>query len=250
MAKSLKKTLVWGGVAYLLFLVVTFPAGLALGLALSPQAGVGVADVEGTVWGGRAATVATSGISMGPVVWDWRPTALLFGRFEYDVYFEMAGGGGEARLGRSLLGNTYMKEVAGSLDGRHINSLVAIPGAELAGSILIDLDEVGFDDGVIAGLEGTVLWENAHVVSPMAVNLGSLEVELTGEDAQINGVVSDKGGPLAVSGGIALVNGKNYSFNAKVKPRENADPALTDALSMLGQPDRSGAYSVAYSGTL
>lgn len=248
MAKSFSKYLVWGAAAYVLFLVMTFPARLALGFVLKP--GVGVADVEGTVWGGRAATVATSGMSMGPVVWDWRPTALLFGRFEYDIYFELAGGGGEARLGRSLLGNTYMKDVSGSFDGRYVNNLVAIPGTQLAGSILVDLGEVYFDEGIIQGLDGSVVWENASVVSPMALQLGSLEVQLTGEDAEINGVVSDKGGPLAVTGAIALLDGKNYSVNAKVKPRGDADPELVDALGMLGQPDRSGAYSVAYSGAL
>jgi general secretion pathway protein N len=250
MAKSLGKYLVWSGAAYVLFLVMTFPASLALGLVLKPEVGVGVADVEGTVWGGRVATVATSGMSMGPVVWDWRPTALLFGRFEYDLYFELPGGGGEARLGRSLLGNTYMEDVVGSLDGRHVTSLVAIPGTQLAGSILVNLGEVYFDEGMIEELDGTVVWENASVMSPVAVSLGSLEVQLTGEDAQINGVVSDKGGPLAVTGAIAVLDGKNYSVNAKVKARADANPALADALSMLGQPDRSGAYSLTYSGTL
>ena len=246
----MRRYLIWGLAAYFLFLIATFPAEIALGLALRGQTDIGVSNVEGTLWSGSAGTIATRKASVGPVVWDWRPTAVLLGRLEYDTFFQLAGGGGEARVGRGLFDGLYLKALEGNLNGAQLTQWVAVPGTQLGGSILVDLPRAEFSDGTVTGLEGSIVWENASIIAPVELALGTLQVELSEQDGQLIGTVSDRGGPIAVSGAVALHNGNRYGLNAKIKPRADADPALQDALGLLGQPDRAGNYAISYSGTL
>ena len=246
----MRRYLIWGLAAYFLFLIATFPAEIALGLGLRGQTDIGVSNVEGTLWSGRAGTIATRKASVGPVVWDWRPTAVLLGRLEYDTFFQLAAGGGEARVGRGLFDGLYLKALEGNLNGAQLTQWVAVPGTQLGGSILVDLPRAEFSDGTVTGLEGSIVWENASIIGPVELALGTSQVELSEQDGQLIGTVSDRGGPIAVSGAVALHNGNRYGLNAKIKPRADADPALQDALGLLGQPDRAGNYAISYSGTL
>jgi len=246
----MRRYLIWGLAGYFLFLIATFPAQMALGLALRGQSDIGVSNVEGTLWSGSVGTIATRKASLGPVVWDWRPSALLLGRFEYDTFFQLAGGGGEVRVGRGLFDGFYLKTLEGNLNGAQLTQWIAVPGTQLGGSILVDLPWAEFSNGTVTGLQGSIVWENASVIAPMQLALGTLQVELSEKDGELIGTVSDRGGPLAVSGAVALHDGNRYGLNAKIKPRADVDPALQDALSLLGQPDRAGNFTISYSGSL
>ena len=72
-----------GIVAYVVFAVVTLPAGVVLSRMAS--SGISTDGVSGTIWNGHAQVLRISGAHLGSVGWDLHALALFTGRLVADV---------------------------------------------------------------------------------------------------------------------------------------------------------------------
>lgn len=234
-------------VLFLSFLALTLPAQQVLGWFGGGH--LAASGVEGTAWQGQAQRLAVDGFALGPVVWTLRPTALLVGRFEYQLFVQSGKGGGELRVGRGLFGAPGARDVRLTLPAAELGQQLRLPLVTLGGDFQIDAAGVTFADGWVETLQGQVLWQAAQTVQPSPLALGTLQMQFSLRDGRIVGALSDQGGPLALGGEFRLGADRNYQLDALLKPRASADPQLRQALGLLGNPDAQGQYRLQYSGT-
>jgi general secretion pathway protein N len=245
-----------GGVAaFAVALVATLPATQVLPRAASllEARGIRVAasGIDGSVWSGRVVSASVNGIALGASEWSLSPWSLLLGQAGLDFRLSPEGGSlaGSARLGTDAL-------TVSGMDGQlPANALLsAAPPLPMPvtvdGTVMLHIETLDWNDGRVDAAEGTVLWRQAAIVSPMPVRLGDLRVELApGADGALAGKLSDGGGPLGITGEVTLTKG-SYRVDATLTARSDADPALAQSLPMLGRPDGKGGYRVTLNGRL
>lgn len=230
------------------FLVLTLPATHFLGWFGGGR--VAAQGIEGTAWRGRVERLAIDGFPFGPVVWQMRPLALLAGRIEYQLFVQSGSGGGELRFGRSLFGSNRVRDAQLTLPAAEVGRRLGLSMVTLAGDFQLDIAELSQAGGWADALEGQALWQNAQVLQPRPLPLGTLQMQLGLREERIVGTLGDQGGPLELTGEFVMGADRQYQLDALIKPRASADPQLREALGLLGNPDAQGRYRLRYSGAL
>ena len=231
---------------YLLFLLLTVPAGMVIGHAQLP-AGISLSQVQGTVWRGNARLTHNSGIATR-LQWQLRPLALLRGDVAAGVSF--AGGIGNAEGTLAFDGERLqVADAQLQLDARGLSLLLDAP-LTLEGEIrgLIGRFE-GTPDGITA-LEGDLAWTGAGVAFPITLALGNVATEFTTRDDVITGQVNGGPTPLEIQGQVNLRNASQYDLQLRLRPAADADPAIHDALNLLGRAAPDGTVMLRQRGDL
>ncbi|MEJ2645960.1 MAG: type II secretion system protein N [Gammaproteobacteria bacterium] len=240
-----------GLLAYGLFLVGLVPARYVYGWVAPHVHELALGDVAGSLWSGRAASVVVNGRDLGAADWQLRPQALLLGRLEYQLRWGGDLGQGQARVGRGVIGNAYVRQLHAELPAAALAKLFGsnIP-VKLGGAVRADLKRVSFGGRWPDSASGEVVWEHAQLSEPVSMDLGAFTLQLEDAKNGIRGVVNNKGGPLDVRGQATLdVNGR-YEVTAKLRPVGPRSDQLRSMLEYLGPRDARGRYSLALSGTL
>lgn len=236
-------------VLFCAFLVITLPARHVLGWLGLGQ--VAMQGVEGTVWAGRIARLGVGRTVVGPLAWRLRPTALLAGRLEYQVFVQSGSGGGELRAGRGLFGGPYLADAQLSLPAAYVVRQLPLSMVQTGGDFLLDITRASFRGGWPQELDGQLTWQDAKVLQPTALELGTLTLQLGLRDGQLVGALGDAaGGPLELGGEFRLGADRRYVLDALAKPRAAASSELRQNLGLLGQPDSQGRYRLQLSGAL
>ena len=241
----------WGLLAaliFIVFLLFTLPARHVLGWLGLGQ--VAMQGIEGSAWRGRIERLGVGNTVVGPLVWQARPWRVLSGRLEYQLFVQSGTGGGELRAGRSLFSGPYLADVALSLPAQEIARQLPLSMVTLGGSFLLDLQRVGLTADWVNVLDGLLVWQDAYVLQPARLELGSLNMQLALQAGQVLGTLSDQGGPLLVTGEFRLGQDRRYTLDAQIKPRNGSDADLKQALELLGTPDSQGRYRLNLSGAL
>ncbi len=234
---------------FCVFLVMTLPARHVLGWLGLGQ--VAMQGIEGTPWHGRVSRLAAGRTVLGPVVWKFRPLSLFAGRLEYQLFLQSGSGGGELRVGRGLFGAPYISDAQLSLPAAEIARQLPLSMATLDGAFLVDITQASIASGWLSALSGQLVWQDAQVVQPAQIVLGSLQMTLSLENGQVVGALSEQpGSPLELGGEFRLGQDRRYTLDALVKPRAEADQSLRQALGLLGRPDTQGRYRLQLSGAL
>lgn len=241
-----------GLLAYVLFLVGLVPARYVYGWVAPHVHELALGDVAGSLWTGRAASVVVNGRDLGAADWQLRPQALLLGRLEYQLRWGGDLGQGQARVGRGVIGNAYVRQLHAELPAAALAKLFGsnMP-VELGGAVRADLKRVSFGSRWPDAASGEIVWEHAQVLDPVAMDLGGFTVQLENAKDGIRGVIKDSGsGPLQVQGEATLSANGSYRVTATLKPRGAKGQQLRSELQYLGPPDANGRYPVALSGSL
>lgn len=252
------KWLAGGAALYLLFLLLTLPAAQLSGrltahLAEQPQApALRLQGVSGPWWHGRIEQLQVEGLTLGPLQWRWRPTALLRGRFGLDLALEGGEPGGEARLAVSPGGALYIEALNLELAAAELlRILPALPVPVQAGgrlALAVERAVLG-PDGLPRELEGQLEWREARLQSPLALRLEHLVAELALEEAELVARLSDRGGDLDL-GGTARLDPASGRYRLELQLRARDNPELRDSLALMGRPDARGYHNVNRSGRL
>jgi hypothetical protein len=239
--------------SYLLFLVLNFPAQHAIGWALPEGSGSPVKLIapSGTIWSGEAEKVIYQQLPLGKVKWSFKPSNLLLGRMSYD--FELADTGQKV-TGVALTGVTggyRVEQIEGLLLASWIPQLVGQRQLDLAGKLDLSDLSISFDDGKLTSSEGRVRWLDASVTSPLNLQVGDLEAELSTDDTgAIIAKIKDLKGPTGVKAEVSLKNDGNFQLDGSVKPSSKTDPGLSAALSAISKPKSDGSFQLKYSGKI
>ena len=213
------------------------------------SANLSCASVDGSIWSGYCSGLTVHGTVLGDLTWQLRPSRLLAGKLAAHIDLEhppatSARGDVEVGLGDTVIARNLTASLP--LDP---TVLPAVPPT-LTGTVHVDLALAKVTKkGVVTALEGTIQANDLVDRSGYVTPLGNFVVTFPGGGAQPTGNVQDAGGPLAVSGTIALTPQPGYDLSGYVTPRANATQPLLNAIEFLGSPDAQGRRQFAMSGT-
>jgi general secretion pathway protein N len=237
-----------GVAAFVVCLVAMVPAQQIAGRLPS---GIELGGVDGTIWSGTARSLAVDGTALGRLQWSCRPWRLLLLEWSCAVTLRPPGGEVAGDLSGDF-GNEIIGEgIRGRLPISAFEGLATPRG--WTGDLELDVTEIRLDGSRPTAASGTLMLRALRAPGAGGQALGDFELvvgEGTVGSELLNGRLRDLGGPLHVRGSIELDPNGRYLLTGDAAPGPGAGPAIFDALSFLGQPDRQGRRPFTIEGTL
>jgi len=232
--------------AYLAFAFLTLPAATAYRW-LAPQTVV-LSGISGTAWAGRAELASVAGLPLQNLEWNIAKLPLLVGRLSADVSTRLADGFLRTSSSATLQTLSFTDfELTTTLES--LRGWLPLEGAR--GAVSAAFDELTLRERWPAEVAGTVTirdLEVAPVVPGLGaaaagtlVPLGSYELSSFAiSDARLAAQLRDTGGPLEVTGIVALslqapatLAGAVPTFDGRVRERAGLPPTLREPLDFL-----------------
>ncbi len=237
-----------GIAAFFVFLVAMLPANQ---LARRLPEGVAITGVEGTVWSGRARTLAVDGRPFGAVAWSCHPWRLLVLRWSCRLDLTPPGGAVSGDLSGDFGDEFAARDLHGQVPIAIFEGIATPRG--WSGELELDVGELRFAGRRPAAAQGTLVLRRLRAPGANGQVLGDFELvvgEGTVGGAALNGRLRDLGGPLHVRGAVELHDDGHYLLSGDAAPGPGAGPAIFDTLSFLGPPDSQGRRPFTIEGTL
>jgi len=229
-----------GALAYLLILIVTFPAARLVPLLQRQVAGLSLHAVAGSVFSGQAAQLVCQGLDFGRLTWQVRPAVLLLGRVEFHIELTDPANPGHANIAITPWGNVYGRDIELMLSpDRLANHYSPVP-VKTSGSMLLQIDTFKVAGGFPQDVAGLLSWEDAVVLDPVEIILGDVGMTLHSQQDLLAGSITN-GGRLEAAGDIRLFADGRYHLNLRILPDNEMSDDTLSALEMVGQvqPDSS-----------
>lgn len=231
--------------AYVLILIVTFPATRISASLEDRVADLAMNGVSGSLFSGQARQVVYQGLDLGTIHWQFRPWLLLLGRLEYKVELDSPANSGHLYAGKTLTGRTYLDDVdIEVLPDRLVNhySLVTFSSS---GTMQLLFETLSPGEDYSGEVAGRVIWRDAVILEPVSLVLGQLEMDVSTRDGQLVGQFEDSG-DLGVSGEVALSPVNEYRVDLLLRPGAAIDADTRGLLEQYLQAD--GDYRIDLSG--
>jgi general secretion pathway protein N len=242
--------------AYFAFALSSFPAGTAY--AWFAPAGLQLQGLEGTLWSGRAAAANVGALALHDVRWSVHAWPLLLGRIAGDLRAQLDEGFVAAHV-KATRNHVSLTEVRASTSLPTLRAVLPVAG--LRGEANLSLSALELDvakawpSKVVGDLKLLQLETTPFsLTGPRGklVAVGNYAVRLADGPGPINATFNDTGGPLEVSGTLAVSAARAYQFDALIKPRADAAQEIVDGLNTMatGEPDGEGRRRLMLSGSL
>jgi len=238
-----------GLLAYVGFLLSTFPAERAFAMLNQQLPNLRAAGLSGTAWSGQASILQIQGQNLEKLQWQLKPWSVLFGQLELDVQLDGADVAGQASIGLQPDGAIQLTDVDLRLSAAEISTQFQVP-VDLGGQFIVQLQSAKLMGQKILSAEGLVRWQRAALVSPFAQPLGEFVAQLSTEADDIKAQVKDEGGPLQLDGVASLKSDGGYNFNGSVSVRDTQQQLLVQGVKAMGRPGSDGRVPLRYSGRL
>jgi len=232
-------------------LVALAPAALIDFQAKNITAGnVRLAQTSGTLWKGAGDLVVTPADLRIPLAWTINALPLL----HVELAGTVAAGTGVAPGDFSLRRDGFaLRNIRLAVPASALAKSGGVPGifAALGGNVDVQVDTLTRNGDQLDG-RFSARWQNASLPGPRPdarVGLGDLRVDVAGSGPELPGTIVNAGGDVELNGTVA-VSTSLARINAVVRPRTGLDSersqAIEAALRMVGQPDGSGGFRVAW----
>jgi len=255
--KTAVRYTLFGLLCFLIFLIAMMPATQAYRFARQPLQGalpqLQLGGIEGSVWSGRAQSLVYRKALLGEMSWKLSPLALFIGKAQVNALLQSQDGYLQSNVSTPLAGgNIALNDIQGQLPISELTRFTPYIPVALDGTVSLDMNEVSVAaDGHLLRADGTLIWHQAAMKAPQALDFGDLQVVLHTEDeGKVSGDISDRGGPLKVKGTVTLSPDRSYRINATVAAAPNAPASLVKSLGWLGKPDGQGRYRLNYNGKM
>lgn len=242
-----------GLAAFLFFLSLSAPATLLTDRIGARLPGFGVQSVEGTATEGAMLGASWRGVRIERLSWRWRPLALFAGRLE----FHLKADDPEIKLtGNAALGldrQTRVRDLVGRLPLTKFGNLAGSAKPPLDGLADIELNELVLSPaGRPLAARGAIRVRNLRAALGQPLNLGDHAVQLDSPQGTegVRGQIKDSGGPLALEATLNLLPDGRYRLTGQAGVRDPGNPALRQAMSLLGPPGSDGRWALNFSGAL
>lgn len=240
-----------GLAGYLFFLIANLPAGYAIDWLESGNPAISIRGSAGTVWKGKAGEAIYNTTPLGSVKWRFTPLGLLRGQLKYRLELNDSEQNLTGFAAVNIITGQYLlSELQGRISAEIISSLVGQSTVQTRGDVDVDIEKLGVSQQKITSALGNIRWLDAAVQSPINVELGSLQFNLTSDASSVRTRVKDLAGPLKVDGEIVLSPDMTYRIQGKIKPASTSDTGLANMLRSIGRPGAEGSTLIDYSGQL
>jgi hypothetical protein len=239
--------------AYIAFVLAQFPANAAYRWFAPPE--LELADVNGTVWSGRAAVGDVADIAVRDVSWNLAVGSLLIGRVSVAFDARLADGFVNGNL-VATTSQLRLTDVTVSTSLQTLNDLLPIYAIE--GQVSLALERLVIEDAWPLAAVGELRIGNLEAPpfppTPGAgmIPLGSFRAQLLELDEPgVSALLTDSGGPLELEGRAQLATDRSYLLDGLVRARPEASDMLLQGLAiMTSEPDADGRRSFTLAGTL
>ena len=244
-----------GLLAWLLTLVVRFPAAPVLDRVRPQLEPIVLEGVEGALIDGRVERVRSTDdllpIELGDVRWTLAPSALPRG-VGANVVFDAYGGGGEGQVVRAWNGDIVVGDLSLTADAKALEPLLPVPIAAFSGDLSGDIARLVLDGGrLLTTFEGRLGWSGALLERPLRVALGEVDIVVSkeGEDAHV-ATLAASGGDVAAEGTARVTLAGDYTVDLLLTPADSATPELRETLARLGRPEAGNRFRLQQSGNV
>jgi len=241
-----------GLLAYVVFLVVQFPADRAYAwwkAGPGAQQPLALSGLSGTVWQGSARRAQIDGQRLQGLEWHLKPWTVLFGKLAADYEIRLDDGFLRGSLAADPQGAVAFDALEARLPLAQL-SLKALAALRPSGVLNLNLREVDWNGEALLSAEGRVVWSGAGINLFQPLQFGDLALTLETRDDSVIAQLSDAGGPLQADGLLTLKPDGSYQFSGSFAARDGAQSPLARALRSLGRPGADGRVQVSQSGTL
>lgn len=241
-----------GVLAFLLSLLLLAPATLVTDQIAGRLPGFSVQTVEGLATEGSVRGIQWRGVRIERLRWNWRALALLTGWLEFQLVAEDPEIELNAKVAVNPARRLRLRDASGQLLLARLSALAGAAKLPLQGVLKFNLRELSLNAaGRPQTADGVVHLLDARTTLGQPLNLGDFTVQLTPATPEgIQGAVRDNGGPLALEGTLNLLPDGRYRFTGQAAVRDTGNPALRQAINLLGPPGGDGRWALNYSGVL
>lgn len=247
-----KHYIITGLVTYALFLIISVPASLIIGLLDEKLPQLDVQGVNGTLWNGSAQRVNISSMyKIEDMKWTFCTWRLITAEacINMDALYENRPL--QAQLGVGLSGTIHARDLNAEIDARSLGDLSGLPVGELSGLIAINLETASWKKEQVPGVTGSILWKNAGITIAETADLGEVKIILVESDSSpLAGTISNKGGNLILNGNTNITGDGAYNLELKLLPNETASNNLRASLKMLAKQQNDGSFVLNNTGNL
>ncbi len=253
--KSWVKCLILGGVSYLIFVIVQFPADKAYSLAktqlVEHKIPLALYEVKGSVWQGSASTLIYEGRRFDAFAWEFHPLDLLMGKASVSLRIKGENLALKGKLAKSIMGDILLENTQGNIGADELLKLLKIPAVKLSGEFSVNLPKMTLSDNVVTTLQGRLLWADAESAFPQKLVLGDLYTDFsTTEDGVIHAKLGDGGGALELTGGATVAPDGKYEAKGLSSARAGRQSGLGRSLGFVGRYDAAGKVAFNRSGNI
>lgn len=243
-----------GLLAFVVTAVAFFPAAPIVERVRPELGPVALEGVGGPLVAGHVARVRSTDdllpLEFSDVRWSLAPLALATGA-AVDVSFEGYGGGGGGRALRAWNGDIRVEDLTFTAEAKALEPLLPVPVASFAGTIAGDIEEVVLVNELLTTLNGTLVWSDAVLETPIRVVLGSVDVDVSKAEADSHVVtLAARGGDVVVDGSVSLTLGGDFVADVLVTPTDSASADLRAALGRIARADAEGRFRLQQSGNV
>jgi general secretion pathway protein N len=247
--KNVWRYIAIGVAAYFLILLATYPATRAVPLLEQQVEGLDLRAVTGSVISGHAGQMLWQGEDLGAVDWQLRPLRLLLGAAEYRLDLQNAQASGSTRLGITLLGTVYGRELDMKLAPESIINRFSPVPVSAGGELTMRFDRFVPAGKIPSGVQGALVWQAAVIREPVQIPLGDLELSLNSVDDALVATLTN-GGALGASGDITLSDKGRYAVDVVLQPGTAVNSEILGMLEMAARKQPGGKYRLNTSGSL
>ena len=243
--KPVMKYIVLGVVFYVIFLFTQMPANKVFyfveDILDDQNVPLEIYGLSGSVWNGEAKRISYNGQHFNQVGWELHPLAILTGNISASLRYKNDGADASGVFSYGFGGAISAENLLVNIGATEALKMAKIPAVKLGGEFKLNLPYAEFADNRLVSVGGRLLWADAKSMFPQKLDLGSLVVDLTTDDAGvISARLSDGGGPLELGGGLTLSPDGKYNFNGQFSSRDGRNSVLGRALGFMARYDASG----------
>jgi len=205
----------------------------------------------GTIWRGSCADLVAGGNAYGAVTWELHPLRLFIARLAATVTLKKGSDLFAGEIDRGIGGRIRARDVDATVD--LANRLLPQLPPTIRGRLRLELAGIDLAQGRVNSIEGRIEVRDLAQSGTGTGALGSYELvfeQSADATGQIIGKLRDLGGPLSVTGTVALTPEPGYQIDGLVAPTASTPPSLVKQLEFLGTPDATGRRPFSLAGTL
>ena len=247
--------IVIGLVTYVIGVAVFFPAAPVID-RIRPQLGpVALEGVHGKLYKGVIDVVRSTDdllpLEFSNVGWTLTPQSLLTAGVGASFSFDGYGGQGEGRASRKFNGDITIRDFQFNAMAKQLEPLLPVPIASFSGELIGDITDITLVDQLLTRFEGTLLWNNALLETPVQTSLGNLQIQIepNGENSHMV-TLTAAGGDVAMDGTVSVTLSGDFNADILFTPSSSAPSAVLDGLRQIGRPDAQGRVRFARQGNL
>ncbi len=240
MIRSKRGLIIIGVVVFVIGLVVTFPARVAIGLI--PPVGVAISGIEGTVWRGSASEASITGIYLRDVKWQARPMQLFTGRLSYQVEATPVSGFVDTALSVGLDSKLQLTDLTAAVPLDLFAHAIGIDG--LQGNASLNFSRVELVDGLAVVADGEMQAANIIVPPISRDSLGAYKAEFRSQNNGIVAALEDTDGVLDLAGSLQIGTDRSYKFLAYAKLTNKTPDSIRQQMLTLPTLNERGQYEL------